>query len=88
MSQLEANFSTLILSIGSQAAVALGVAPEPTSGKMMKDITMAKLNIDLLVLLQEKTKNNLSTEEQDLLNRIITDLQLKFVAEKKLGGLQ
>lgn len=86
MSTLEASFSTLVLSIGSSAAVALGIAPEPSSGKMMKDLNMAKLNIDLLVLLEDKTKNNLTDEEAQLLSRIVADLQLKFVAEKKLGA--
>ena len=85
MSTLEASFSTLVLSIGSSAAIALGIAPEPTSGKLMKDLNMAKLNIDLLVLLEGKTKNNLTDEETQLLSRIIADLQIKFVAEKKLG---
>jgi hypothetical protein len=86
MSTIEASFSTLVLSIGSSAAIALGIAPEPTTGKTMKDLNMAKLNIDLLVLLENKTKNNLTAEESQLLSKIVADLQLKFIAEKKLGA--
>ena len=81
--KLEASFSTLILSIGSSAALALGLAPDPQSGKVSKDLDIAKLNIDLLLLLQDKTKNNLVPDETQLLSRIIADLQLKYLEEYK-----
>lgn len=81
--KLEASFSTLVLSIGSSAAIALGMAPEPNSGKVMQDLNLAKLNIDLLLLLQDKTKNNLTSDETQLLSRILADLQLKFVETSK-----
>lgn len=76
---LEASFSTLILSIGSQAAVCLGLAPNPSSGKTEIDKKMARFNIDLLVMLQDKTKNNLIEQDKDFLARMITDLQLQYV---------
>lgn len=85
-STLEASFSTLVLSIGSSAAIALGMAPEPNSGKIMQDLNLAKLNIDLLLLLQDKTKNNLTPDETQLLSRILADLQLKFVETSKTGA--
>lgn len=76
---LEANFSTLILSIGSSAAMALGLAPNPVSGAVEKDLDLARFNIDLLRMLREKTKGNLSSDEQAFLESIVTDLQMKFV---------
>jgi hypothetical protein len=76
---LEANFSTLVLSIGSSAAMALGLAPNPTTGKVEKDKNLARFNIDLLVMLVEKTKGNLNDDEQKFLDAIVADLQLKFV---------
>ena len=79
---LEANFSTLILSIASSAAMAMGIAPNPSTNKIEKDLEMARFNIDLLVLLQTKTKGNLSKEEEDFLKNVISDLQLKFVQNK------
>lgn len=81
--KLEASFSTLALSIGSSAAIAMGMAPEPTSGKTQKDLDMARFNIDLLVLLQDKTKNNLTPEETQFLSRIISDLQVKYLEVSK-----
>jgi hypothetical protein len=76
---LEASFSILIMSVASSAAMSLGLAPNPQTGKIEKDKAMAKFNIDLLVLLQEKTKNNLNEDEKRLLDSIVTDLQMKFV---------
>lgn len=77
---LEASFSTLVLSIGSSAAMALGLAPNPMSGKTEKDLALARFNIDLLIMLRDKTKGNLNEEEQRFINSIISDLQLKYVS--------
>ena len=79
---LEANFSTLVLSVGSSAAMSLGLAPNPATGKSEVDKTMAKFNIDLLEMMKEKTKNNLTNEEETFLNQMISDLKLKFVELK------
>lgn len=80
--KVEANISTLALSIGSSAAMALGLAPNPTNGKMEKNLEIAKFNIDMLVVLKDKTKSNLTKEEENLLHRMIVDLQMKFVQTK------
>lgn len=76
---LEASFSTLALSIGSSAAMALGLAPNPVDGKVEKNRDMARFNIDLLRMLREKTNGNLSPEEKKFLESMISDLQMKFV---------
>jgi hypothetical protein len=79
---LEANLSTLVLSIGSSAAMALGLAPNPMTGKVEKDLNLARFNIDLLQMLFEKTKGNLTHDEQKFLESILTDLQMKYVQAK------
>lgn len=79
----EATFSVLVTSIASAAAISLGIAPNPSTGKMETDRAMAKFNIDLLTVLKEKTKNNLSQEEQNLINHLLQDLHLKFVKMEK-----
>jgi hypothetical protein len=79
---LEGSFSTLVVSIASQAAVHLGLAPHPVTGKTEKDKNMARFNIDLLLMLQEKTKNNLTSEEAEFLTKLVQDLQLQFVQIK------
>jgi hypothetical protein len=80
---LEASFGTLALSMASAAAMSLGLAPNPQSGKTEVDLQMARFNIDMLVMLREKTKGNLNAEENEFLSRVITDLQLKFVEANK-----
>jgi hypothetical protein len=81
MSQnLEANFSTLVLSIASSAAISLGMAPDPSTGQSSVDKKMAQFNIDLLEVLKLKTKNNCSKEEETLLNQLLSDLKMKFVS--------
>lgn len=79
----EATFSVLVTSIASAAAMSLGIAPNPNTGKTEPDRAMAKFNIDLLTVLKEKTKNNLSEDEQHLINHLLQDLHLKFVQMNK-----
>ncbi|MES3038388.1 MAG: DUF1844 domain-containing protein [Bdellovibrionota bacterium] len=79
MGQLEASFSMLVMSLASSAAMALGLAPDPQTGESHKDKAMAKFNIDLLLLLKEKTTGNLAPDEQRLIDSILTDLQMKFI---------
>ncbi|UOF01383.1 DUF1844 domain-containing protein [Bdellovibrio reynosensis] len=77
---LEASFSVLIMSIASSAVMAMGLAPNPQNGETTKDKNMARFNIDLLVVLQEKTKGNLSSDEAKFLENLISDLQMKYVS--------
>lgn len=80
--ELEASLSTLILSIASSAAMNLGLSPGP-NGRVEKNISIAKFNIELLRLLEIKTKGNLTKEEDEFLKQVLKDLQLKFVSESK-----
>lgn len=78
----EPSFSMLVMSLASSALVALGLAEDPATGKKNKDLQMARFNVDLLVMLEEKTKNNLLKDEQNFLTQIIQDLQMKFIQNK------
>ncbi len=77
--KLEANFSMLVMSIASSAAINLGLSPDPASGVNEINKPMAQFHIDLLIVLKEKTKGQLTNEESKLLESLISDLQLKFV---------
>lgn len=79
---VDASFSMLVMSIASSAAMALGLTPDPQTGKMEPDKNMARFNIDLLVILKEKTKGQLTADEARLLEQLISDLQLKFIQNK------
>lgn len=77
---MEASLSVLVMSIASSAVMAMGLAPDPQTGEMSKDKNMARFNIDLLLVLQQKTKGNLTTDESQFLDNLVNDLQLKFVS--------
>ncbi|MBK7890736.1 MAG: DUF1844 domain-containing protein [Bdellovibrionales bacterium] len=62
--------------------MALGLAPHPTSGKVEKDLDMARFNIDLLAVLEEKTKGNRTSDEERFLTSVLQDLKMKFVQAK------
>lgn len=72
------DFSTFILSLIGTAYVHLGDAPDP-DGQAGRDLALARQDIDLLGLLQEKTKGNLSGEEERLLEQALYDLRLRYV---------
>jgi hypothetical protein len=79
------DFNALVLSLGSSALIHLGLAPDPTSGTPDVDLGLAEQSIDLLALLQEKTRGNLSEEEARFLEQILFDLRMRFIeaARKK-----
>lgn len=79
---MEANFSTLVISIASSAVVNLGLEKDPQTGKVEINRDLARYSIDMLVILRDKTKNNLSESEKNYLDAILQDLQLKFVQIK------
>ncbi len=73
------TFSTFILSLNTAALVHLGELPDPVTNKKQVNLTLAKHTIDTLEMLKEKTKGNLSVEEEKLLQSILYELKLKFL---------
>jgi hypothetical protein len=55
----------------------------PIAGKKVKNLSMGKQTIDILGMLEEKTKGNLSKEEENLLKNILYDLRIIYVKEQK-----
>ena len=83
-SQLPAiNFSTFIFSLNSSALVHLGLVEDPATGQKSKNIPVAKQTIDLLGMLEEKTKGNLTEDEEKLLKNILHDIRMMYVRESK-----
>jgi hypothetical protein len=81
-----ADFATLVLSLGSSAVAYMGEAPAGDDKKNTRNLPMAKHAIDLLSVLQEKTKGNLSGEEQQILESLLFDLRLRYVEAIKPGS--
>jgi hypothetical protein len=74
-----ALFSTFVMGLASAAMIELGLIEDPHSKEKKKNPAAARQHIDLLVMLQEKTRGNLSSDESQLLTSVITDLRLHFV---------
>jgi len=73
------NFPTFIISLSTQALMHLGEIPNPLSGKVEKEIRVAKQTIDILSLLQDKTRGNLDQGEEKLIEEVLFDLRMKYV---------
>ncbi len=74
-----ADFQTLIGSIASQAVMGLGAVRDPKSGGVVIDLPAARFAIDLLAVIEEKTKGNLSDDESRELTQALSELRNRFV---------
>ena len=81
----EINFTSFILSLSTSALLHFGEITDPISNKKERNLPLAKQTIDLLGMLREKTKGNLSKEEEDLLDNLLYNLRMKYVEEAKKG---
>ncbi len=80
----EITFLGFVLSLASTAAVHFGDVPDPVSGeKHPADLVAAQQMIDILGLLEEKTRGNLTAEERSVLEQVIFELRLRFVEAQK-----
>jgi hypothetical protein len=77
------DFHTFVLSLGSSALLHLGEIENPNDGVSQKDLPLAKHTIDILAMLEEKTKGNLSTAEEKLMESLLYDLRLRYVEATK-----
>lgn len=82
---MQKEFMQLVIGLQSSAWIMLGKIANPVNGKVEKNLEGAKATIDTLIMLKEKTKNNLSKEEEDLLSNAINELQLNYVDEVEKG---
>ncbi len=76
-------FIALITSLASTCWMQLGKVPNPMSNKIEKDLNSAKFTIDMLRTLKEKTKGNLTSDEERILLSVLTDLELNYADEVK-----
>ena len=75
----ELTFAAFLWSLSEQALAALGEVPDPSSGQVSRDLTMAQQMIDIIAMLRDKTRGNLDPHEQALLKEILSSLQMKYV---------
>lgn len=77
------DFSTFIMSLTSSAFYHLGDIADPETGKTETNLPAVHQTIDMLTMLREKTQGNLNVEENKLLEQLIYELQMKYVAKTK-----
>jgi hypothetical protein len=80
------DFYTFLFSLGSSAAIHLGDAPHPETGAADENLLLAKQTIDILGMLEEKTRGNLTGDEAKLLESLLYDLRLRYVQKAQQQG--
>lgn len=73
-----ANFQTLLSTIASQALLYMGAIPDPSTGQRIAHLELAKHHIDLLAVLEEKTKGNLDDEEAQMVGQTVRELRMYY----------
>ena len=76
----EASLPFLVSTISAQILASLGQFPDPVLGKPVIRLDYAKLNIDTLAVLKEKTKGNLEKEEEQMLEQTLHELRMLYMA--------
>lgn len=77
------SFSAVLLGFASTTLIHLGASPNPETGATAVDLPTARQWIDVLEVLREKTRGNLTPEEAQLMSSILNDLRLRFVEQTK-----
>ena len=81
------NFVSFVLSLAHTAAVHFGDIPDPSTGqRAVANLAAAQQMIDILSLIEEKTRGNLSAEERQLLEQVLFELRLRFIEITKQGS--
>lgn len=80
---MDINFVNYITSLGLQALIFLGISPSPITQQNEKNLDQARILIDTLVMLRDKTKGNLTEQENSLLEASIYELEIRFVEVTK-----
>jgi hypothetical protein len=75
-----ASFLSLIMSLASNAAASLGMMPHPVTGETGVDLQTAKHWIDVLGMLEQKTKGNLDPQEEQVIESLLADLRMQYVS--------
>ncbi|MCK5163649.1 MAG: DUF1844 domain-containing protein [Desulfobacula sp.] len=76
------DFSSFILSLYSSGLVQLGKVEDPSTGKKNINLDLAKHTIEMIAMLEEKTRGNLTEDENNLLKALLSEIRLAFVEAK------
>lgn len=79
----EIDFGMFVMSLSSSVLVHLGELEHPEARERQVNLPLAKQTIDILGMLRDKTRGNLTQEEEQLLDNLLYDLRMKYVDAKK-----
>jgi len=79
------DFATFVLSLSHSALLHLGDAPHPETNAVERNLPLARQTIELIGLLEEKTKGNLTGDEERLLVQVLNDLRERYSELSKKG---
>jgi len=79
----EIQFVQLIFSLKTSAIMQLGKIANPLTGKIERNLNEAKYTIDMLNMIKEKTKSNLTSDEQKIIDDAVFELQMNYIDEVK-----
>lgn len=79
----QADFNFFVTTLALQASIFLGVIANPATNKKEEDLQQAKFIIDTLGMLKEKTKGNLTQDETNLLENVLYELRVQYIAKTK-----
>jgi len=73
------NFSSFVFGLATQAMMFMGLAPDPSTGMVHRDLGQAKSLVDILAMLAEKTRGNLDEEEDTMMEEMLYELRMQYV---------
>lgn len=82
------SFSTFIMSLNASILVNLGLETDPISREKVVNLSLARQTIDILGMLEQKTKGNLEDDERRLLNHMLYELRILYIKAKEKPGEQ
>jgi hypothetical protein len=80
----EIDFASFVLSLATTALAHLGEVPDPATGEKTENLAAAKQMIDILSILEKKTKGNLEPDEDRLLESLLYELRMKYLNKAKI----
>lgn len=83
----EVNFESFVISMATQTLVMLGAVPHPETGQSVQNVAAAQQSIDILAVIEQKTRGNLTSSESELLKEVLTSLRLEFVNRTRASSV-
>ena len=81
-----ADFATFVAMLANNVMMFLGQIPDPMTQQRRRDIQQAKHTIDVLIMLRDKTRGNLTAKEEQIMQELLPQLQMAYVSASRQGG--